>query len=99
MYIAGVPYKKITEVAEIVGVHPNSLRNWDKFGDILEEKGDARLIPASYRVGTRGTRYWNDDDIEKIKQFKTSDKYGDLAYFNRAQWGERGKHLPNYKNQ
>ena len=99
IFIKGVPYKKISEVAEIIDVHPNTLRNWDKFGDELESRGQDRLIPKSYRVGTRGIRYWNDEQIEEIRKFRDKDKYGELAYFNRAVWGNRGKHLPNYKNQ
>jgi hypothetical protein len=99
IYIKGMPYRKISEVAKIVDVHPNTLRNWDKFGDKLEEEGQQRPIPKSYRPGTRGIRYWNDAQIEEIEKYKDKDKYGELAYFNRAEWGDRGKHLPNYKNQ
>lgn len=96
--IDGVEYKRINEVAKILGVHPNTLRNWDKFSEELEELGKERLIPKPYKMGAKGIRHWNEEDIAELRKFRDSDKYGQLAYFNRAEWGERGRHLPNRKN-
>lgn len=98
MYIDAEPYFKITGVAKEVGVHPNTLRLWDKYSDILEAEGQDRLIPKPYLMGVKGIRYWSKSDIKEIISYKNKDKFGDLAYFNRAQWGKRGHHLPSYKN-
>jgi len=52
---------KLSETAEILNVHPNTLRKWDK-------KGILRAV----RFGERGDRRYKREDIEKlIKDDKT----------------------------
>ncbi|MFC1600592.1 helix-turn-helix domain-containing protein [Patescibacteria group bacterium] len=45
----------LSEVAEILNVHPNTLRKWDKEG-----------ILKAIRFGERGDRRYNKEDIKKL---------------------------------
>ena len=45
----------ITEVSEMLKVHPNTLRKWDKKG-----------ILKAVRFGQRGDRRYKKEDIEKL---------------------------------
>ena len=45
----------IQQAAEVLGVHPNTLRNWDN-------KGFLKAI----RLGSRGDRRYRKSDIEKL---------------------------------
>ena len=47
-----------TEVADLIGVSPQTIRLWD----------DAGVIPSSIR-DTKGYRYWKDDGLEKIRAY------------------------------
>ena len=46
---------KLSEAAEILNVHPNTLRKWDKKG-----------ILKAVRFGERGDRRYKKEDIEKL---------------------------------
>jgi len=50
---------KLSEAAELLNVHPNTLRKWDK-------KGILRAV----RFGERGDRRYKKDDIEKLIKSK-----------------------------
>lgn len=45
----------INQVAEIFGVHPDTLRRWDREGKL-----------KSIRIGKRGHRKYSKTDIEKL---------------------------------
>lgn len=47
----------ITEVSEILKVHPNTLRKWDRKG-----------ILKAVRFGQRGDRRYTKEDIEKLSK-------------------------------
>lgn len=49
----------LSEVAQILNVHPNTLRKWDK-------EGTLRAI----RFGERGDRRYKREDIEKLIKSK-----------------------------
>jgi excisionase family DNA binding protein len=54
---------KLSEAAELLNVHPNTLRQWDKKG-----------ILKAVRFGQRGDRRYKKEDIEKfINTQKTLD--------------------------
>lgn len=46
---------KISEAAELLNVHPNTLRQWDKKG-----------ILKAIRFGQRGDRRYERKDVEKL---------------------------------
>jgi len=46
---------KLSEAAELLNVHPNTLRKWDKKG-----------ILKAVRFGERGDRRYRKEDIEKM---------------------------------
>jgi len=46
---------KISEVAEILNVHPNTLRKWDKKG-----------ILKAVRFGERGDRRYKKEDLKRL---------------------------------
>jgi len=49
----------ISEVSNILNVHPNTLRKWDKEGTL-----------KAIRFGERGDRRYKREDIEKLIKFK-----------------------------
>ncbi|MEW5945524.1 MAG: helix-turn-helix domain-containing protein [bacterium] len=53
------------EVADLIGVHKNTLLNWIRSGKVPEVEKDWK----AYRV-------WTDEDIEKVREFK--EKYKQL---------------------
>lgn len=48
---------KLSEAAELLNVHPNTLRKWDKKG-----------ILVAVRFGVRKDRRYRKEDIEKLLQ-------------------------------
>lgn len=54
---------RITEASEILGVHPNTLRKWDKNG-VLE----------AIRFGVRGDRRYKNREILKLLNQKNRKK-------------------------
>ena len=49
------------KVAEIVGVHKNTLLNWIKSGKVQDVNKDWK----DYRI-------WKDEDVERVKEYKSS---------------------------
>ena len=70
--VNNIRYYTITQTAKIIGIHSNTLRRWDKISDTLEDLNYDRIIPKSKQLYNNKTRFWNDEDIIKIKKFKTS---------------------------
>lgn len=52
---------KLSQVCEMLKVHPNTLRAWDKKG-----------ILKAVRFGVRGDRRYRKEDVEKFIDSKTS---------------------------
>ncbi len=55
--MTSLPSRLITlkQACELLGVHPNTLRNWEKEGKI-----------ASIRIGTRGDRRYTEDTLLRV---------------------------------
>lgn len=51
---------KLSEAAELLNVHPNTLRKWDRKG-----------ILKAVRFGERGDRRYKREDIEKLLKSKS----------------------------
>jgi len=91
LVLNGIEYYRIGKVSQIVGKSVQTIKLWDKWSDDLATNGSERLIPASFRYGGQGVRYWTEEDIEKINNFSKSIKYGDMAKFSRTRWGIRAE--------
>ena len=50
----------ITEVARLVGVTTETLRAWELNS----------YIPKSHRRGVKGARYWHEDEVQKICEYR-----------------------------
>ena len=48
----------VGKIAAAVGVHPDTIRNYEKRG----------LIPRARRSPLNGYRVWNPDDLDRIRQ-------------------------------
>lgn len=81
----GVRYYTKKEVAEILGVSPQTIQLYFKWSKEREEKGEARFIPAPKRL-ENGYKVWNDEQIEQIREFRESIERGDLADYSKQQW-------------
>lgn len=85
--IDGVKYYTSREVASFVGRSRQTVVNWDKYSEELAERGEKRLIPKPIRIGKNNNRYWTEEQILEIKEFRDNLKNGDMAEFNRRLWG------------
>lgn len=52
-------YLTIKQASELLQVHPNTLRNWDKQG-----------ILKAHRIGVRGVRRYKREDLVKFMEQK-----------------------------
>lgn len=68
-----------------------TLHKYDKYSDILESRGEARLIPKPLRIN--GQRLYTKEQVKKIQHFVDTKKRGQLAEFNRKRLGKRGKEI------
>lgn len=61
MALSDLPeYLTITQVAELLQVHPNTLRNWDK-----NNSSDGKLLKP-VRIGVRKVRRYKKTDVLKL---------------------------------
>jgi hypothetical protein len=87
--IDGVVYYSSGDLASIVNRTILTVNNWDKYSDILEQRGEERLIPKPLRINNR--RLYTREQVDKIIIFSRTIKRGQLSEFNRFKWGEKGK--------
>lgn len=83
---------KIGEAAKIVGRSPQTISLWYDAVEAGIEVG-AELPKPKY-IGESRIRYFNQDDIEMIINFRNKVKRGTMAEFNRNfKWGKRGEDI------
>lgn len=82
-------YFSVGTVAEIVGKSRQMVQLWDSWSDELANRGEARLIPKSSRIGKGRVRCWTSSEIDTIVEFSKHIKYGQMAEFSRTRWGVR----------
>lgn len=63
---------RIEEVALAVGVSSQAVNNWYRWKNLNPQHELAKLLPEYEQDGERQTRYWNQNDIWKIIEFKQS---------------------------
>jgi prophage antirepressor-like protein len=90
----------ISEVAKILGVTNQTIKNWYKWGKVVaekpepstEEKEMVRMLPnAKMNMDNRATRFFNEEAVEALQQFRGKIAYGIMAEHSRTRWGTRGK--------
>lgn len=88
--VNGINYLSIGEAAKIIGRGAQTIKNWYAFQDVQ----DADLLPEMITgLDGKGTRYFREEDVEKLKQFRDGVKYGMMAEISRSKWGIRGKQI------
>jgi DNA-binding transcriptional MerR regulator len=69
-----------------------TLHIYDKYSDILENKGEARHIPKPIRIN--GQRLYTKEQVKEIQHFvESKKKYGMMSEYNRKSLGKRGKEI------
>jgi DNA-binding transcriptional MerR regulator len=90
--IDGKPMFTVGDVSAYVGKSTQTVQRYDKYSDILESKGESRLIPKPLWIN--GQRLYTKEQVNEIQQFVESKKeYGVMAEFNRKRLGTRGKEI------
>lgn len=60
----------INEVAMLIGVSAKTIENWYMWKRRNPDHELAMLLPDYKQTGARQTRYWDTDDVPRIKSFK-----------------------------
>ena len=84
-------YYTLSDVAIYCNRTSQTLMNWDKFSNQLEEQGRNRLIPKAKRVSN--VRYYAEEEKDYIVKLSKSFPEGIMTQYNRARQGQRGKEL------
>lgn len=74
-------YLKIYEVAMLVDVSHRTLEIWYMWKRKHPEHELAKLLPDFIQNGGRQIRYWKEEDIPKLKEFKTKVPKGRAGLF------------------
>lgn len=69
-------YIKIERVAVMIDTSVQTINTWYKFKRECPDNEFAKLLPDYIQEGDRQTRYWNIDDVPKLKEFKDSIPHG-----------------------
>lgn len=62
----------VQEVATIIGSSIQTIGSWYRWKALNPNHELAILLPDFKRVGNRNTRYWSQDDVWKLLEFKKS---------------------------
>ncbi|NRG28124.1 hypothetical protein HRF69_13450 [Bacillus circulans] len=81
----------IGDCSAYTGKSIQTIQKYDKYSDILESRGEARLIPKPLRIN--GQRLYTKEQLKEIQQFVESKKYGVMREYNRARLGKRGQEI------
>lgn len=96
--INGVKYYRVSEVCKMVGrSHTTITRVWYGAEEYAKEHNiHFPFVLPTYRtdLDKKGSRYWSEEGVQKLIQFRDRILPGDLAFYNREyMWGERNKIL------
>jgi LPS sulfotransferase NodH len=98
--IEGINFLTIGEVSKIVDRSAQTIKNWYKW---CESKGvdfaEAGLPAFRRDIDAKGTYYYEESDVQKLVEFRDSISYGQMADFNSARWGQRGKEIEARKTE
>lgn len=60
----------VQELSMLIGSSIQTIGSWYRWKDINPDHELAKLIPDYTRIGNRRTRYWKQDDVWKLLEFK-----------------------------
>lgn len=69
-------YFNIITVALLVGCSTKTIENWYMFKRDNPDSEYAKMLPDFIQHGNRQTRYWKQEDIPQLIQFKNSIPHG-----------------------
>lgn len=84
---------KIEEVAVLLGCSTKTIENWYAFKRKKPNNKYAMLLPEYQQEGARQTRYWLQEDIPSLKEFKRTlpkGRGGVLGCITQRYCGKKG---------
>jgi hypothetical protein len=89
--VNGERYLKLGEVAKLLERSTQTIILWYKYQD---DKGeDVGLPPVRTDLDKRGSRYWKEEDIAALVDFRDGITRGSMSDFNVKLWGKRGEEI------
>lgn len=86
--VDNVSYLRIGEVSEQIGRTVQTIISWYAWA---EKNECLHELPEIHYLDLRKTRYFKEDEVHMLNEFKDKIKYGMMAEMNREKWGKRGK--------
>lgn len=83
--VDGVNYIKIGEVAKRVNKTAQTIKIWYEYA----EDNNIQLPQFRTDLDGKGTRYWAEDDIDQLIQFRNSIKKGMMVKTTEKRWGSK----------
>ena len=62
----------VSEVSLLIGSSIQTIASWYRWKALHPDNELAKVIPDFTRIGNRRTRYWTQDDVWKLIEFKNS---------------------------
>ena len=83
----GKVYLTIGQVAKQVDRLPITIKNWYEWA---EKNNKEDMLPEMHTdFDAKGTRYFKEEDVPKLIEFRDGIKYGMLNDVSREKWGKR----------
>ncbi len=83
---SNINYFSITEVCQRLGVTRQTILNWEEYAKSHPEV----ILPNPRRnFDLKNSRYYTEEQIEQLREFQKTIKYGQMAEINRKKWGKR----------
>lgn len=60
----------VQELSMLIGSSIQTIGSWYRWKELNPDHELAKLIPDYTRIGNRRTRYWKQDDVWKLLEFK-----------------------------
>ena len=95
-YFEGKNWYKVGEVAQMVERSLPTINVWYNAEAYALENGihfPFYLPTPRTDLDNRGSRYWSDDDVSKLKKFRDNLMRGDLAFYTRTLVNETERDL------
>lgn len=77
---------KVEEVAVLIGSSVNTINFWYRFKRMEPENEYAKQLPDFIQKNSRQTRYWKQEDVWKLIEFKKNLPHGRNGVMGSATW-------------
>lgn len=91
--IDGIKYLTIGEVAKILERRTLTIKNWYEWAETQTDALEHPLPEVYQDLDQRKTRYFKEEDVSLLIEFKKNIQYGQLADVNRVKWGKKGREV------